>query len=544
MLSQPGWSKGKVGVGRILGNILSALLLVLCLAACPAVAEGVLHRGNGAEPETLDPHKSTGESESWIQYDLFEGLVTADAHGRIIPGAAERWEISEDRLIYTFHLRPDGKWSDGTKVTAADFVFAWRRLLSPALGSRYAFFLWPVKNAEAVSKGTAPPDALGAEAVDDLTLRVRLSAPTSYFLAALQHPCTYALSQANVKRYGDDFIRPGKLASNGAYMLAEAVPQGHVKLVRNPHFHAANTVSLDSVYYYPTENRDAEMKRFRAGELDITYDLPDGQIGWVRQNMPGDLRLAPFFSTYWFTYNLRNEPWKSSPELRQALSMAIDRQLIVDKITQAGEIPAYAITPPGTENYTAPLPDWARWTQAQRDAKARELLAKAGYGPGGKALEVEILYNTSENHRKIAIAMDSMWRQKLGVRTKLVNMEWKVLLQARADAKFRDVVRGGWIGDYNDAYAFLALFQSDVKGQNHAGYANPDYDRLVRAAASEIDPAARRQLMERAEATLLADAPIIPIYTYVTTHLVAKRVGGWQDNIRNLHLSRYLTVTR
>ncbi len=529
---------------RFLATCVTCLLLLAVLLGTPARAEMVLHRGNGSEPETLDLHKSTGEGESWIEMDLFEGLVTADAQGRVVPGAALSWTISDDRLTYTFKLRPNGKWSDGTKVTASDFVFSWRRLVSPATRSRYAFFLWTVKNAEAVSKGEMPPTSMGVEAVDDLTLRVTLEAPTSYFMSSLLHHSTYALSQASVKRFGDDFIKPGNLVSNGAFMLAEAVPQGHVKLVRNPHFHAASTVALDAVYFYPTENRESELKRFRAGELDVTYDLPDGQIAWVRQNMPADLRLAPFFSTYWFCFNLRNEPWKSNPDLRAALSLAVDRQLIVDKITQAGEIPAYTVTPPGTENYVAPLPEWARWTQAQRDAKAKELLAKAGYGPGGKPLEVEILFNTSENHRKIAIALDSMWRQKLGIRVKMTNQEWKVVLQSRAEGKFQDLVRAGWIGDYNDAYSFLSLFLSDVKGQNHSAYANPDYDRLVRAASSEVEPAARRQLLQRAEALMLADHPVIPIYTYVTTHMVSARVSGWQDNIRNLHLSRYLSVVR
>ncbi|MFV3075259.1 peptide ABC transporter substrate-binding protein [Niveispirillum fermenti] len=529
---------------HLLVKFLSVLLALSWLGVAATPAETALHRGNGSEPETLDPHKSTGEAESWIEMDLFEGLVTADAQGQVIPGAALAWTISPDRLTCTFTLRPDGKWSDGTPVTAGDFVFSWRRLVSPDTRSRYAFFLWPVKNAEAISKGRMPATALGAEAVDDLTLRVTLEAPTSYFIASLQHHATYAVSQANVKRFGDDFIRPGNLVSNGAFMLAEAVPQGHVKLVRNPHFHAAGDVALDAVYFYPTENRDAELKRFRAGELDITYDIPDGQIAWTRQNMPGQMRLAPFFSTYWFVYNLRNEPWKSSPQLRAALSMAIDRQLIVDKITQAGEIAAYTVTPPGTDNYKAPLPDWASLTQAERDDRARALLAEAGYGPGGRPLEVELLYNTSENHRKIAIAIDSMWRQKLGVRARLVNQEWKVLLQNRAEGRFRDVVRGGWIGDYNDAYSFLSLFLSDVKGQNHAGYASPDFDRLVKAAASEIDPRARRSLMERAEAQLLADHVVIPVYVHVTTHMVSDRVRGWHDNVRNLHLSRYLSVER
>ena len=517
-----------------------AVLAVLCLTQ-PALS-AVLHRGNGAEPETLDPQKSTGEAESWIQYDLFEGLVTLDAAGHLVPGVARHWTVSEDGRTYRFDLHPDARWSDGTLVTADDFVFAWRRLVSPSTGSRYAFFLWPVRNAEKISKGQAPVESMGVRALMPHRLEVELEAPTGYFLASLQHPSTFPLSRANVKAHGDDFIRPGKLVSNGAFMLAAAMPQSHVKLVRNPHFHAANDVKLDAVYFHSTENRDTELKRFRAGELDMTYDVPDAQIPWLQENMSTELRLAPFLSSYYYVFNLRREPWKSNPDLRAALSLAVDRAIIAEKITRSGEIPSYSVTPPGISHYTPPQPDYAGWTQSQRDEKARELIAKAGYGPGGKPLEVEILFNTSDNHRKVAIALESMWRVKLGVRARLVNREWKVLLADRAAGKFDDIVRGGWIGDYDDAYSFLSLFRSDVSGQNHPGYANPDYDRLVREAASSPDAITRRELMQRAERMLLADHPIIPIYTYVSSHMVAKRVTGWQDNIRDIHLSRYLSI--
>lgn len=526
---------------RIWGwRALAAMLLALCMTM-PALS-AVLHRGNGAEPETLDPHKSTGEAESWIQYDLFEGLVTLDAAGHLVPGVARHWTLSADGRTYHFDLRPDAKWSDGTPVTADDFVFAWRRLVSPSTGSRYAFFIWPVRNGEKVSKGQAPAESLGVRALSPHRLEVELETPTGYFLASLQQPSTFPLSHANVKAHGDDFIRPGNLVSNGAFMLAAAVPQSHVKLVRNPHFHAADSVKLDGVYFHSTENRDTELKRFRAGELDVTYDIPDAQIPWLRENMPSELRLAPFLSSYYYVINLRREPWKSNPDLRAALSLAVDRAIIAEKITRGGEIPSYTVTPPGVSDYTPRQPEYAAWTQAQRDAKARELIAKAGYGPGGKPLEVEILFNTSDNHRKVAIALESMWRVKLGVRARLVNREWKVLLADRAAGKFDDIVRGGWIGDYDDAYSFLSLFRSDVSGQNHAGYANPDYDRLVRDAAGEPDAAKRRALMQQAESMLLADHPVIPIYTYVSSHMVADKVRGWQDNIRDIHLSRYLSI--
>lgn len=519
-------------------------LVMLLVAAGSAMAAGVLHRGNGAETETLDPHKSTGEAESWIQYDLFEGLVTLDAAGQLVPGVAERWSVSADGLVYLFDLRPDARWSDGTMVTADDFVFSWRRLLMPETRSRYAFFLWPVLNAEKISKGAAPADQLGVRALGPHRLEVTLASPTGYFLASLQHPSTFPVSRANVTRHGADFVRPGNLVSNGAFMLAEAVPQGYVRVVRNPHFHAATTVSLDAVYFYPTENREAELKRFRAGELDITYDVPSGQISWVKENLAAELRISPFLATYYYVINLRNEPWKSQPDLRAALSLAIDRDVIVEKITRAGEIASFNVTPAGVDNYTPPPPEWARWTQAERDAKARDLIAKAGYGPGGKPLEVEILFNTSENHRKIAIAIESMWRTKLGVRARLVNQEWKVLLVNRAGGLYADIARGGWVGDYDDAYSFLSLFRSDVAGVNYAAYANPAFDQLMRDAAAAREPGLRRQLMQRAEALLLADHPVIPLYNYVSTHMVSQRVSGWSDNIRNIHMSRYLTISR
>jgi len=526
------------------GLLAAATLGLGAMAPAPAAAEMVLHRGNGAEPETLDPHKSTGEGESWIQYDLFEGLMTLDAKGNLIPGAATDWSVSGDGLTYTFTLRDGNTWSDGTPVTAADYVFSWRRLVDPATNSRYAFFLWPVKNAEKISKGELPPTAMGVEAVDDRTFRVTLEAPTSYFVSSLQHHATYAVSKANVEKHGNDFIKPGNLLSNGAYTLAEAVPQGHVKLVKNPRFHDAANVKIDAVYYYPTENRDTELKRFRAGELDLTYDVPENQIDWVKKNMAAEFRVAPFFSTYYYSINLRNEPWKSNPDLRAALSLAIDRDILTGKITQAGEVPAYAFTPPGTDNYTTPQPEWASWTQAQRDAKAQDLLAKHGYGKGGKPLQVELLFNTSENHRKLAIAIASMWQQKLGVQTVLNNQEWKVFLNNRSEKKYRDVVRNGWVGDYNDAYTFLSLFRSDNDGQNHSSYANADFDRLIMGAAVETDPAKRRAMMEEAELIMLNDHPIIPLYVYVTTNMVSSKVKGWEDNIRNIHPTRWMSVER
>lgn len=508
----------------------------------PAQAEKVLHRGNGAEPETLDPAKSSGVPESWLQYDLFDGLIVPDGKGNFIPGAAERWDVSADGKVYTFHLRRNAKWSDGTPVTAQDWVFSWRRLVDPKIAADYAYFLWLVKGAQDVNFGKAPLDAMGVRAVDDYTFEVTLNNSAPYFLSMLHHHSTYAVSKANVEKFGADYVKPGNLVTNGAYMLAESVPQSHIKLVKNPHhFDAANT-KIDTVMFYPTENQEAELKRYRAGELHIAYEVPVSQMQWLRQNMPNELRLAPYFGTYYFAPNLTKEPWKSNKDLRMALNLAVDRDILVNKINQRGELPAYSFVPPDTINYTQQVPDYAKWTQEQRDAKARELVAKAGYGPGGKPLEIEILYNTQENHRKISIAVASMWQQKLGAKVVLNNQEWKVFLNTRDEKQFKDIVRHGWIGDYNDANNFLDLLRGDIGKQNPSAYNNPAYTKLVAEANANTDPARRKDLLQQAERLMLDDVAIFPLHFYSSKHMVSPKLIGWTDNLQDLHPSRFLDI--
>ncbi|MFV3075260.1 peptide ABC transporter substrate-binding protein [Niveispirillum fermenti] len=526
------------------GLTAAAALVVagLGVAAAPAQAQKVLHRGNGAEPETLDPAKSSGVPESWIQYDLFDGLLVPDGKGNFIPGAAERWDVSADARVYTFHLRRDAKWSDGTPVTAHDWVFSWRRVVDPKTAADYAYFLWPVKGAQDVTFGRKPPEALAVRAVDDHTFEVTLETPTPYFLSMLHHHATYAISRANVEKFGNDFIKAGNLVTNGAYMLDQAVPQSHIRLVKNPHHYAAATTPIDTVIFYPTENQEAELKRYRAGELHVTYELPVTQMQWLRQNLPSELRMAPYFGTYFYAPNLTREPWKSDKDLRLALNLAIDRDIIVERINQRGEIPAYSFVPPNTTNYTQQIPDYANWTQAQRDAKAKELIAAAGYGPGGKPLAIEILYNTQENHRKVAIAVASMWQQKLGVRVTLNNQEWKVFLSTRDEKQFKDVTRHGWIGDYNDANNFLELVRGDIGKQNPSAFADPQYDLLMSEANTTTDVARRADLLQQAERLMLEEVAVFPIHFYSSRHMVSPKVVGWTDNLMDLHPSRFLDL--
>ncbi|HSK38805.1 MAG TPA: peptide ABC transporter substrate-binding protein [Arenibaculum sp.] len=529
----------KLVVGAALGLVLG----VGTPGASQAQAETVLHRGNGAEPETLDVHKSTGVPESYIQMDLFEGLLTSGPDAKPVPGAAEGWTISEDGLVYTFRIRDDAKWSDGTDVTAEDFVHAWRRLVDPATASDYAFFLWPVVNGEAITKGEKAPDELGAEAVDAKTLKVTLRAPTPYFLSAQLHHATYPISKANHETFGEDYLKPGNLVSNGAYMLDEHVPQSYVKAVKNPHFHDAGNVAVDTVFFYATEDIDAEFKRFRAGELDTTYEMPPQQITWAKRNMPEEFRNFAYFGTYFYNFNLNNEPWKSNPGLRKALSLAVDRDILVEKVAQGGELPAYGWVPPGVNGYESQSLDYAGMTQQERDELAKELLADAGYGPDNP-LKIEFLYNTSERHKKIAIAVASMWKQKLGIDTTMMNEEWKVFLETRNKKQYKDLARHGWIGDYNDPNSFLELLRSDIGEQNPSAYSNPEFDELMIRAGQEKDAEARMELMQRAEAVMLEDHAILPLYFYTRPHMAGTHVKGWVDNIMNFHPTRYVSIEK
>lgn len=535
----PSWSKKMRGLAAAVALFVSGM----GLSVLPAQAEKVLHRGNGVEPETLDPAKSSGVAESWLQFDLFDGLTVPDGRGNFLPGAAERWDVSADGLVYTFHLRRNAKWSDGTPVTSQDWVFSWRRLVDPRTLADYAYFLWKVKNAQDISMGRKAPETLGVRAVDDYTFEVTMASPTPYFLSMLHHHSTYALSKANVEKYGGDFLKPGNLVTNGAYMLAEAVPQSHVKLVKNPHHFSAAETKIDTVFYYPTENQEAELKRYRAGELHLTYEVPVAQMNWLRANMKGELHLAPYFGTYFYAPNLTREPWKSNKDLRLALNLAIDRDILVEKVNQRGEIPAYSFVPPDTAHYVQQVPDYAGWTQAARDARARELMAKAGYGPGGKPLELEILYNTQENHRKLAIATAAMWQQKLGVKVTLNNQEWKVFISSRDEKTFKDVTRQGWVGDYNDANNFLELLRSDIGKQNPSGFSDPQFDRLMAEANVTADPVRRAALMQQAEQRMIEEVAVFPLHFYGSQHMVSPKLIGWTDNLQDLHPSRFLDVT-
>ena len=502
-------------------------------------AEQVLHRGNLTEPTSLDPHKGDGTPSSNVQRDLFEGLVIPAADGSLVPGAAERWEISEDRKTYRFFLRKDGRWSNGDAVTAADFVFGLRRSADPATLSNYSMILSPIENADAVISGAAPPETLAVIAEDEHTLVIRLKAPTPYFIELLTHSTTYPVHEQSLREHGSRFARPGNLVGNGAFVLDEWVVQSHIKLSKSPTYWDRDKVRLETVFYYPIENLNTELKQYRAGELDWTDSLPYQQLAWVRKNLPDELYIDPYLGIYYFGFNTSRPPFEGNPGLRQALSMAIDREIITGKVTGAGEIPAYGWVPP-LPDYEGQKPAWALLSKEDRLAGARRLYTEAGYGPDNP-LKVEIRYNTSENHKRICLAVAAMWKKELGVKTTLINQEFKVFLDTRTQKKDTQVFRAAWIGDYRDPFNFLEILHS-AHGQNDTGYASPEYDAFMQRSMTEPLTETRRLILEEAERLMLDDQPVMPIFFYVNRRVVKPWVRGWQSNLLDFHPSQHFYI--
>ncbi|HYC02114.1 MAG TPA: peptide ABC transporter substrate-binding protein [Azospirillaceae bacterium] len=521
---------------RLLGILL--LAIGLCLPA-ETSAETVLRLGNGPDPETLDPQRAQSVSDANLAMNLFEGLVTLDATGRAVPGVAERWTVSPDGLLWTFTLRPDASWSDGSPVTAGDFVFAWRRLLDPASRAAAADMLFPVRDAEAVFRGRKPPSELGVRAADARTLEVALERPKADFHLLLHHRATVPLHRPSLERFGPEFTRPGNLVSNGAFMLAEARPQDALVLRRNPHFHAAATVWADRVELVITEDAQTEFKRFRAGELHATFYLPTNQLDWAKANLADAVRVAPYAAVGFYTPNLEVAPWKDAPGLRRALSLAIDRAVIAEKVLKSGDLPAYTLVPPGLEGYAPPAPEEASWTQAQREAEAKRLYAAAGYGPD-KPLAFTLLYPTNENARAMAVAVAAMWKQVLGVQATLENQEQKVVAARLKARDYTGIARRGAFGPYPDKY--LETLRSGEP--NGPGYANPAFDRAYAAALAAGSAGEARRLLAEAEAIALKDAAIIPIVHPTSKHLVSPRLKGWTDNALDAHPLRYLSLEK
>ncbi len=519
-----------------LGLVTAAALGVSALTSLQAAE---LRIGNPGEPDTLDPHHATSVYESNILREMFLGLVTQDAAGEAIPGAAESWTISDEGLVYTFALR-DHSWSDGTPVTAGDFVFAFQRLLAPETAAQYASVLYTIKNAKYLNEATVDGmDNLGVRAIDDKTLEITLEYPAPYFIEQLTHTTGYPVPKHKIEEVGEDWIKPGNLVSNGGYTFTEWVPNDHVTIVKNDAFYDADKVTIDQITFYPTEERNAGTKRYRAGELDLQYDFASEQIDWLNDNLPEETRISPWLNTYYYSFNLKQPPFDDQ-KVRQALAMAIDRETIVEKVLKTGELPAYAFVPPGTGGIeqTGEVA-WKDMDYDDRVDQARELLAEAGFGPD-KPLKFQLRYNTSEQHKKVAIAIAAMWKE-LGVQPELFNSEVKVHYNDLQEGNF-EVARAGWAGDYNDAQNFLFLMEGDTGPLNYAGYDNPAFNELMNQSDVTIDPVKRQALMREAELIAMQDLPIVPIFYGVSKNLVSPRVQGYVDNVANVHPARFMSL--
>ena len=509
--------------------------------ATPAPAtQVVLRRGNGPEPESLDPQLARSESALNVARDLFEGLTALDGDGNVIPGAASSWQQSADGTTYQFTLRANARWSNGDALTAEDFAASWRRLVDPATASEYAQILGAVVNARDITAGKLPVAKLGVEAPAPTTFMAHLAAPTPYFLGLLAHPSTFPVHRATLAAHPTDSAKPGIQVSNGAFVAVDWSVGSHITARRNPYYwdNASNRIDELELHHY--NDQDAEMKAYRGGELDVTYTIPQQQFRWLKENFAAELRVSLYLSTYFYAFNTTRPPFKSQPGLRRALSMVIDRERIVESVTGVGELAAYGFVPPGTGGYTPQVADYQSWTPARRLEEAKRLYAAAGYSDA-HPLVVELRYNTGEVHNAIAVAVADMWKQALGVRTVLMKKEFKVILVECSEKLVTQVCRSSWIGDYNDAFTFLEVLQSG-SGVDITGYANPAYDALIRKAAGTVDLAERRATLEAAERMMLADQPLAPIYFYVNKHLVKPYVRGWHQNVMNVIYSKSLSI--
>jgi oligopeptide transport system substrate-binding protein len=489
--------------------------------------EGVLHLSVGSEPSDLDPHTVTGLGEAKLVQTMFDPLVSFEP-GTLapVPALAERWDISDDGLTYTFHLRADAKWSDGSPLTAQDCVDSWKRILTPTLAADYAYFLYLLRGAQAFHQGkTTDFSTVGATARDARTLVVTLTHPAPYFLQALLNSCWRPVNVRAIAAVGDPYrrgtpwTRPGRMVSSGPFVLKEWTTQQRVVVEKSPTYYDRDRVRLNAVHLYPTDSIDAEERAYRSGQLHITYALPLSKVKPAQRDNNPALRIDRQMETYFFRVNVRKAPLDDA-RIRRALSLAVDRETIASTVLPGGRLPAPTFVPPLLKGYTPPA------RQAYDLAKARQLLADAGHANGAGLPPIEILYNNSEILRLVAEAIQQMWHRDLGIDVRLVNQEYKSVFASRRSGDYQ-VLLGSWTADYLDATTFLDLWRSD-SGNNHTGWGDPAYDGLSNRANSLADPATRAKVLAEAEALVLEAAPIIPLYFNTHVYYLHPAVKGWQ----------------
>ncbi len=512
-------------------------LTIALLFTTSAHALTVLNRGNGSEPKSLDPAFVNTVAESNILGDVLMGLTTLDAAARPIPGVAERWDISKDGKTWTFHLRKS-QWSDGKPVTAEDFVFAWQRELNPKTAAPYAYNLWVLKNARAISTGKLPPASLGVRAADDLTLVVQLEHPAAYLPELLTHDTAYPVPRHVVLAKGDAWARPENYAANGAYVPAEWILNDHIRLTRNPRFYDTAHVRIDEVNYFAAEDSQSALKRLRAGELDTQSPIPATSIDWLRKNMPAALRTAPFLAVSYFALNTTQAALRDV-RVRKALNLAFDREAVTDKVLRFGDRPAYGIVPPGVANFPGGAAmDFKPMAMDARVALAQSLMQQAGYGPSNR-LHLVLETTHDPDNRRVATVMQAMLRA-IFIDLDIQQVDLQVHYRNMQTGAF-EIASAVWIADFNDASNFLDLLRAD-SGNNYARYRNHAYDAALDAAQQESDAVKRGALLLNAEKIALKDYPWLPWRFRVTQDLVQPYVKGWIPNARDYNRTRWLWV--
>lgn len=521
---------------RFITYILSAIFI---LSASVDASAKTLVRGNGVEPQTLDIHQAQGISEQQILRDIYEGLLAEAADGSLIPGVAESWTVNSTKTIYTFKLRRNAKWSNGDPVVAGDFVFAFQRLVDPTTSAPFVATAFPIKNARAIASGKLDKSKLGIRALGPHGLEIKLEKPTPYFLQQLVLLTAYPLHQKSMQALGAKWLTPGKLVSNGPYVLKQWQVQAQIHVTKNGAYHGADKIGIKDVYFIPVQDDTTEFRQYRAGQMDITSTIPPNSLAWAKKNLGNEVLITPLSAVAFYLFNLDN-PKLQDTRIRQALSMAIDRKIITDKVDRVEQIPAKSFVPSVLSGYSPAVMEWEVWPMEQRLKKAKSLLAEAGYS-AANPLEIEILYRTDENIKRRSVAIAAMWKA-LGVKVRLRNEEWKVYLDSRRQRTF-EVSVGGWVGEYSDPFAFLQIMHSKAgPWMNYSNYQNDEYDALLDQANAQIDDKARLVLLKQAEAVLLDDQPLIPLYFLTGRYLIKPYVTGFVPNPMNVHPSRWMNV--
>ncbi len=499
----------------------------------------VLTRGLGGQPGSLDPQRAEDAFSYDVLRDLYEGLTASSPSGEVIPAVATAWRVEDDGKRYIFSLRSDARWSNGDAVTATNFVDGFRRATNPATASGAADLLRSIENAPVILRGELPPEQLGVSALDDHSLEIRLSQPVPYFPDILTNTVASPVHRSSLSASGG-FSRPSATISNGPYVLATLSSGANLRLTRNPHYWDSSAITFDEIRYEFIADENAEFLRFRAGELDVTNTVPEQRFEELLATPGSGLQYRATLATFYFTFNTDQGPLRGERGLREALSLAINRELITSTVTRAGQIPAFSLVPQKVWNYTPARYAWRRDPQERRAQRARSLYAAAGYSVG-RPLRLRMLYNENELVQKVCIAIAAMWKQTLGVETELIQMEFKAYLASRADPSQWDVVRVGWTADYNDASTFLDTMTSGSP-QNFGRWHAAEYEGLLASASTDADPGRRRATLQQAESLMLSDYPLLPVYFYVTRRLVQPRIAPPSINPMNRTYSRYFRL--